>query len=126
MSLLKDSDNFETKSDDSESLYSLDDDLNSLTENINIPTLRNNLNGKFTELQKNIARTIGFYHVTYEHGHVNINSSGMLLRNQSWGSYLKILVKYLVKFLPYLVFYNILRLFYFFKQKKNKINYIYK
>jgi hypothetical protein len=99
-----------------------------LTDNIQkiIPTLRNNLNGKFTELQKNIARTIGFYHVTYEHGHVNINSSGMLLRNQSWGSYLKILVKYLVKFLPYLVFYNILRLFYFFKQKKNKINYIYK
>ena len=39
-----------------------------LTNNIQkiIPTLRNNLNGKFTELQKNIARIIGFYHITYE------------------------------------------------------------
>jgi hypothetical protein len=91
-----------------------------------IPTLRNNLNGKFTELQKNIARVIGFYHITYEHSHQNINSSGMLLRNQSWVSYFKILVKYLVKFLPYLFFYHILRLFYSLNQNKNKIDYIYK
>ena len=91
-----------------------------------IPTLRNNLNGKFTGLQKNIARIIGFYHVTYEHSYQNINSSGMLLRNQSWSSYFKILLKYLVKFLPYLFFYHILRSFYSLKQKKNKIDYIYK
>ena len=99
-----------------------------LTNNIQkiIPTLRNNLNGKFTELQKNIARVIGFYHITYEHSHQNINSSGMLLRNQSWVSYFKILVKYLVKFLPYLFFYHILRLFYSLNQNKNKIDYIYK
>lgn len=91
-----------------------------------ILTLRNNLNGKFTELQKTIARIIGFYHITYEHSHQNINSSGMLLRNQSWGSYFKILAKNLLKFLPYLFFYHILRLFYSLKQQKNKINYIYK
>ena len=99
-----------------------------LTDNMQkiIPTLRNNLNGKFTELQKNIARTVGFYHVTYEHSYLNPNSSGMLLRKQSWSSYFKILVKYLVKFLPYLLFYYMLRLFYSLKQKKNKINYIYK
>jgi hypothetical protein len=99
-----------------------------LTNNIQkiIPTLRNNLNGKFTELQKNIARTVGFYHVTYEHSYLNPNSSGMLLRKQSWSSYFKILVKNLVKFLPYLLFYNMLRLFYSLKQKQNKINYIYK
>lgn len=89
-------------------------------------TLRNNLNGKLTELQKNIARIIGFCHVTYEHSHLNPNSSGMLLRNQSWISYFKILVKNLVKFLFYLLFYYILRLFYSLKQKKNKIDYIYK
>jgi hypothetical protein len=99
-----------------------------LTNNIQkiIPTLRNNLNGKFTELQKNIARIIGFYHITYEHSYQNSNSSGMLLRNQSWRSYFKILVKYLVKFLPYLFIYHILRLFYSLKKKKNKIDYIYK
>jgi hypothetical protein len=99
-----------------------------LTNNIQkiIPTLRNNLNGKFTELQINIARIIGFYHITYEHSHQNINSSGMLLRNQSWASYFKILVKYLVKFLLYLFFYRILRLFYSSKNNKNKIDYIYK
>jgi len=99
-----------------------------LTNNIQkiIPTLRNNLNGKFTELQKNIARVIGFYHITYEHSHQNINSFGMLLRNQSWVSFFKILVKYLVKFLPYLFFYHILRLFYSLNQNKNKIDYIYK
>ena len=99
-----------------------------LTNNIQkiILTLRNNLNGKFTELQKNIARTVGFYHVTYEHSYLNPNSSGMLLRKQSWGPYFKILVKNLVKFLPYLLFYYMLWLFYSLKQKKNKINYIYK
>lgn len=99
-----------------------------LTNNMQkiIPTLRNNLNGKFTELQKNIARTVGFYHVTYEHSYLNPNSSGMLLRKQSWSSYFKILVKNLVKFLPYLLFYNMLRLFHSLKQKQNKINYIYK
>jgi hypothetical protein len=99
-----------------------------LTNNIQkiIPTLRNNLNGKFTELQKNIARVIGFYHITYEHSHQNINSSGMLLRNQSWVSYFKILVKYLVKFLLYLFFYRIIRLFYSLNRNKNKIDYIYK
>jgi hypothetical protein len=99
-----------------------------LTNNIQkiIPTLRNNLNGKFTELQKNIVRIIGFYHITYEHSYQNINSSGMLLRNQSWGSYFKILLKYLVKFLPYLFFYHILRSFYSLKYKKNKIDHIYK
>ena len=99
-----------------------------LTDNMQkiIPTLRNNLNGKFTELQKNIARTVGFYHVTYEHSYLNPNSSGMLLRKQSWSSYFKILVKNIVKFLPYLLFYYMLRLFYSLKQKKNKINYIYK
>jgi hypothetical protein len=99
-----------------------------LTNNIQkiIPTLRNNLNGKFTELQKNIARTVGFYHVTYEHSYLNSNSSGMLLRKQSWSSYFKILVKNLVKFLPYFLFYYMVWFFYSLKQKKNKIDYIYK
>lgn len=99
-----------------------------LTNNIQkiILTLRNNLNGKLTELQKNIARILGFYHITYEHSRKNTNSSGMLFRNQSWGSYFKILTKIFLKFLPYLFFYHIIRLFYFLKQKKNKVNYIYK
>ena len=35
-------------------------------------------------------------------------------------------LKYLVKFLPYLFFYHILRLFYSLNQNKNKIDYIYK
>ena len=99
-----------------------------LTNNIQkiIPTLRNNLDGKFTELQKKVSKIMGFYHITYEHSHQNINSYGMLLRNQSWVSYYKILLKYLIKFLPYLFFYHILRLFYSLNHNKNKIDYIYK
>ena len=99
-----------------------------LTNNIQkiIPTLRNNLDGKFTELQKKVSKIMGFYHITYEHSHQNINSYGMLLRNQSWVSYYKILLKYLIKFLPYLFFYHILRLLYSLNQNKNKIDYIYK
>jgi hypothetical protein len=91
-----------------------------------IPTLRNNLNGKLTNLQKHIARFIGFYHVTYEHSHPNKNSFGMLSRKQSWVLFFKIVVKYLAKFLPYLLFYRILRFFYYLKIKHDKIKYIYK
>jgi len=99
--------------------------LNSTIQKI-IPTLRNNLNGKLTNFQKNISRFIGFYHVTYEHSHPNPNSSGMLLREQSWYLFFKIVIKYLIKFLPYLIFYRTLRFFYFLKNKKKKINYVYK
>jgi len=91
-----------------------------------IPTLRNNLDGKLTNLQKNISRFIGFYHVTYEHSHPNKNSRGMLSRQQSCVPFFKIVSRYLIKFLPYLLFYLILRFFYYLKNKQDKIKYIYK
>lgn len=58
-----------------------------------ISGLRENLNGRLTEFQKKIIFILGFYHITYEHTHKNINSHKMLNRNQKWLSFLKLLAK---------------------------------
>ena len=61
-------------------------------------TLRGQLNGKLTGLQFMVAKFLGVMHVTYEHSYSNKNSQGMLERNQSWLSFIRILIKNFIKF----------------------------
>ena len=56
--------------------------------------LRSSLDGKLTKLQKTIARLFGAHLVAYEHRHPNKHSMGMLLRNQSWYRFIKIIIYY--------------------------------
>ena len=49
-----------------------------------ISGIRENLNGKLSNLQKNILKFLGFKYIAYEHTHPNINSLNMLKREQSW------------------------------------------
>ena len=58
-----------------------------------ISGIREHLNGKLSKLQKNILIFLGFSYVAYEHTHPNKNSYNMLKRNQTWFSFLKIIVK---------------------------------
>ena len=51
-----------------------------------------------TDGQILICKLLNVYHVTYEHSHLNKNSQGMLNRNQSWISFIKIILKDLIKF----------------------------
>ncbi|MDA9629905.1 hypothetical protein N9S67_02770, partial [Candidatus Pelagibacter sp.] len=62
-----------------------------------ILTLRFGLNGKLTNLQINICKILNFKHLTYEHSHPNKFSKGMLLRNQTWGVYFRVIFKSLFK-----------------------------
>ena len=56
--------------------------------------LRSSLDGKLTKFQKIIAKIFGAHLVAYEHRHPNKHSKGMLLRNQSWYRFIKIIVYY--------------------------------
>ena len=58
-----------------------------------ISGVREHLNGKLSEFQKNILIFLGFSYVAYEHTHLNKNSFNMLKRNQTWYLFLKIIVK---------------------------------
>lgn len=69
-----------------------------LKKQIPILTLRFGLNGKLTNIQKNIARFLGFKHVTYENNHYKKENQGMLERNQSSIKFLLLILKNLVKF----------------------------
>ncbi len=55
--------------------------------------LRSGLNGKLTNLQKKITILLGYNYLSYEHTHQNINSQNMLKREQTWFSFLKIIIK---------------------------------
>ena len=56
--------------------------------------LRSSLDGKLTKFQKIIAKIFGAHLVAYEHRHPNKHSKGMLLRNQTWYRFIKIIVYY--------------------------------
>ena len=56
--------------------------------------LRSSLDGKLTKFQKIIAKFFGAHLVAYEHRHPNKHSKGMLLRNQTWYRFIKIIVYY--------------------------------
>ena len=43
--------------------------------------LRQNLDGKLTDIQKFISKGLNFKHVTYEHKHIGIKNKGMLNEN---------------------------------------------
>ena len=60
--------------------------------------LRFGLNGKLTIAQKIFAKKLGYKHVTYEHGHISKNNSGILNQKQSWIGFLKIIFKNFTKF----------------------------
>ena len=61
-------------------------------------TLRANLNGKLSNLQFYLAKSLNVRHVTYEHSYLNQNSQGMLMRKQKWAPFIKILIKGFIKF----------------------------
>ena len=58
-----------------------------------ISGIREHLNGKLSIFQKNILIYLGYSYVAYEHTHPNKNSLNMLGRNQTWPSFLKIIIK---------------------------------
>lgn len=58
-----------------------------------ISGIREHLNGKLSIFQKNILIYLGYSYVAYEHTHPNKNSLNMLGRNQTWLSFLKIIIK---------------------------------
>jgi hypothetical protein len=58
-----------------------------------ISGIRENLNGKLSNLQKNILKFLGFKYIAYEHTHRNIYSLNMLKREQTWGKFFWILIK---------------------------------
>ena len=58
-----------------------------------ISGIRENLNGKLSKFQKNILIFLGYSYVAYEHTHPNKNSLNMLKRNQTWFSFLKLIIK---------------------------------
>jgi hypothetical protein len=55
--------------------------------------LRDHLNGKLTNLQISILKYLGFKYIAYEHTHENKNSRKMLIKQQSWIVFLKLLIK---------------------------------
>ena len=58
-----------------------------------ISGLREQLSGKLTVLQKEIAKFFGYSYVAYEHTHINKLSKSMLNKNQNWYLYIKLLVR---------------------------------
>ena len=58
-----------------------------------ISGMRENLNGKLSNLQKNILKFLGFKYIAYEHTHPNIHSLNMLKKEQTWSKFFWILIK---------------------------------
>lgn len=58
-----------------------------------ISGLREQLSGKLTILQKEIAKFFGYSYVAYEHTHINKLSRNMLNKNQNWYLYIKLLIR---------------------------------
>ena len=58
-----------------------------------ISGLREQLSGKLTVLQKEIAKFFGYSYVAYEHTHINKLSKSMLNKNQNWYLFIKLLVR---------------------------------
>ena len=54
--------------------------------------LRSGLNGKITSIQKKISIFFGYSYVSYEYSHPNINNKNMLNRNQSWFSFIRLIM----------------------------------
>ena len=54
--------------------------------------LRSGLNGKLTSIQKKISIFFGYSYVSYEYSHPNINNKNMLNRNQSWFSFIRLIM----------------------------------
>ena len=54
--------------------------------------LRSGLNGKLTYIQKKISIFFGYSYVSYEYSHPNINNKNMLNRNQSWFSFIRLIM----------------------------------
>ena len=76
-------------------------------------SLRYNLTGKLTNLQKIILTFLNFKHVTYEHTqHTNL---GMLTREQSWSKLFILVLKILIKFNYKIIIYNIKHYYYLFR-----------
>ncbi len=69
--------------------------------------LKSSLDGKLTKLQKIIAKVFGAHLVAYEHRHPNKHSIGMLLRNQSWYRFVKIIVYYYSSFKFHQIKFNL-------------------
>jgi hypothetical protein len=69
--------------------------------------LRSSLDGKLTKFQKIIAKTFGAHLVAYEHRHPNNHSKGMLLRNQTWYRFVKIIIYYYSLFKFYQIKFNV-------------------
>ena len=107
-----------------ESLFSEQDFIansNMLLQNTKqkaIFVLRSGLTGQLTKNQFFLAKILNVYHVTYEHAHSNINSKGMLNRDQSWFLFVKILFKFYSRFFLKNIFHN----FKFFLNKHFKLN----
>ena len=74
---------------------------------IPIITLRFGLNGILSDSQISLVRLLNFKHITYEHRHQNKNSIGMLSRNQTWPSLIKIIIKSLIKHYLRLIKHNL-------------------
>jgi hypothetical protein len=91
--------------------------------------LRQNLDGKLTNLQKFISKGLNFKHVTYEHKHIGIKNKGMLNRKQSTFGFIKIIFKNLMThyvktffhFLMFLYYSNDLRSNQLYKEIKKNI-----
>ena len=58
-----------------------------------ISGLREQLSGKLTILQKEIAKFFGYSYVAYEHTHKNKLNKNMLNKNQNWYLYIKLLIR---------------------------------
>ena len=58
-----------------------------------ISGIRENLNGKLSNLQKNILKFLGFKYIAYEHTYRNMHSLNMLKREQTWAKFFWILIK---------------------------------
>ena len=58
-----------------------------------ISGIREHLNGKLSNMQKTILLVLGYSYIAYEHTHPNENSLNMLERNQTWLSFIKLIIK---------------------------------
>lgn len=55
--------------------------------------IRSDLNGKLTSFQTLIVKILNYNYVSYEYSHPNPKNKDMLLRYQTWGSFIKMIIK---------------------------------